>query len=108
MYEMDANVKQKKLERRKISGINTELHVPVMMFDREELERLVRMEFPNPLPTDSHGLDDSVDREDVARYLHNNGDKRTTQFEHSNIGAKIQVLATRWNNRSEITSFYMC
>jgi hypothetical protein len=52
------------------------------------------MEFPRLIPTDSHGLDDRVDREHVAKYLHNNGDKRTTQFEHSNIRAKIKELAT--------------
>lgn len=58
------------------------------------------MEFPGLLPNDSHAFDDRVDREDVAKYLQNNGDRRTTQFEQSNIGAKVKKLATNYKNRS--------
>jgi hypothetical protein len=70
------------------------LNIPVISFDCEELGKVVRMEFPRPVPMDSHGFDDRVDREHVAKYLHINGDKRTAQFEHSSIRTKIKELAT--------------
>jgi hypothetical protein len=63
------------------------LNIPVIVFDCEELGKFVRIEFPRNLLDDSHGFDD---REHVVKYLHTNGDKRTTQFEHTNIRIKIR------------------
>jgi hypothetical protein len=76
----------------------------VISFDCEELRKLVRMELPRPVPIDNHGFDD---RERVARYLHSNGDKRTIQFEHSNIRKKIKESATKLKNRSVIAYWYI-
>ncbi len=70
------------------------LFIPVIIFDCEVRGRLLRSEFSRLVPNDSHGLDDRVAREDVAKYLHNSGDNRTTQFEHSNIRTKFKELAT--------------
>jgi hypothetical protein len=70
------------------------LDIPATIFDCEELDKLVRVECPRPVVNDSHDFDDRVVREYVVKYLHNNGDKRTTQFEHSNIRTKMKELAT--------------
>ena len=76
----------------------------MISFDCEELRKLVRMVFPRPVPTDSQGFDD---REHVAKYLYNNGDKRTIQFEHSNMRKKIKEPVTKLKNRSVIVYWYM-
>jgi hypothetical protein len=75
-----------------------------MIFDCEELGELARIEFPRLVPNGSHDFDDRVDSEHVAKYLYSNGDKRTTQFVHSNIRMKIKELATKLKNQLVIGS----
>jgi hypothetical protein len=67
--------------------------IPVIVFDCEELGKLVWIEFPRLLLNVNQDLDVRVDREHVAKYLYNNGDRRTTQFEHTNITMETKKLA---------------
>lgn len=69
-------------------------YIPLIIFDWEELDRFVRIEFSRPLLYDDHDFDDRIDRYDADKYLHRNGDKRTTQFEQTNISERIKLEET--------------